>query len=66
MSAKPQIIDTFNKMYDHMKSFGLSEDDIILLIQKRTKPKVKLTDIRLTIQAIKTFEKQIERLSNQD
>jgi uncharacterized protein Yka (UPF0111/DUF47 family) len=66
MSAKPKVIDSFYKMYDHLKKLGLSEDDVVLLIQKRTNPRVNLTDIRATINAIKAFEKQIDRLSNQD
>lgn len=66
MSAKPTVIDSFYKMYDHMKKFGLSEDDIVLLIQKRTNPRVNITDIRATLKAIKAFEKQIEKSLNSD
>ena len=66
MSAKPTVIDSFYKMYDHMKKLGLSEDDVIHLIQKRTNPRVKITDIRATFAAIKAFEKQIEKSLNSD
>ncbi len=61
MSVKPQIIDSFIKMFDHMKKMGLSGNDVIYLIQKRTSPRVKITDIRATFAAIRVFEKQIER-----
>ena len=67
MSTKPSVITSFYEMYDHLRGQGLTEDDIILLIQKRTKPKVNITEIRSTIEAIKTFEKQIEKaLSKED
>lgn len=66
MSVKPKVIDSFYKMYDHLKKLGLSEEDIVLLIQKRTNPRVKIVDIRATIKAFKAFEKQIEKSTNSD
>jgi len=50
-------------MFDHLKKLGLTENDIIHLLQKRTNPRVPIKDIKATIDAIKVFEKQIDRMS---
>lgn len=59
MSVKPKIIDSFYMMFNHLKKLGLSENDVVYLLQKRTNPRVSIMDIRRTLNAIKAFEKQI-------
>lgn len=63
MSVKPKLIDSFNKMFSHLKKLGLHQNDIVLLLQRRTNPRVSIKDIRATIEAIKAFEKQIDRMN---
>lgn len=63
MSAKPKIINSFYKMFEHLKGLGLNENDVIYLLQKRTKPKVSIKDIRATIEAIRAFESQINKFT---
>lgn len=64
--VKPHLINSLYKIYEHLQKVGLSESDFVTLIQKRTNPRVKITDIRATLEAIKTFEKQIEKAANSD
>lgn len=59
--VKPMLIDSFSKVLDYFKKQGFNESDILFLIQKRTRPKQNITSIRATIEAVKIFEKQIER-----
>ena len=66
MSLKPASLDSFSKVLEHFEAQGFSEDDIITLIHKKTRPKIPITAVRATIAAIKAFEKQIEKALNQD
>lgn len=59
--VKPTSIDSFSKVLKHFESQGFSEEDVLTLLQKKTKPRQTITSVRATIDAIKTFEKQIER-----
>lgn len=60
-NVKPTSIDSFSKILKHFESQGFSEDNILTLLQKETKPRQTITSVRATINAIKTFEKQIEK-----
>jgi len=66
MSVKPGSIDSFSKVLEHFEKQGFSEDDIITLIHKKTRPKISITAVRATIAAIRVFERQIEKSLNQD
>ena len=58
--VKPSVIPSIYSIMDQMKGMGLTEDDLIHLIQRRTGPKVSKANIRATIEAVREIEKNFE------
>jgi len=54
---KPSVLPSLNEMYENMIKFGFTRDDLITLIQRRTK--LSRTDIETTLDAISEMEKQV-------
>lgn len=59
INLKPSIIDTLYDIELHLRKCGLTEDDIILLIQKRVKNRPSKKLIRDVLEGIKTLEKSL-------
>ena len=61
----PSVIPTISDLEKSIKSVGLSESDMIFLIQRRIierrgiKNKVSLENIRFTLEATKQLEKEL-------
>lgn len=60
MSLKPSVIPSVNKIYETLKGVGLTQDNIITLIQRETK--LSRSSIKKTIFALRKIENQITRL----
>lgn len=61
--VKPSIIKSFYMMFDQYNKFGLTRSDVVHLVQLRTKPRVKIADIKATFKAVEELEEQIQRIS---
>jgi len=56
----PSSIITLNDIIKTLQKRGLEYGDIILLIQRRTRPKISLKDIRMVIDAVNELEKNLK------
>ena len=59
INLKPSIINTLYDIEKHLKQSGLTEDDIILLIQKRVKNRPSKKIIKEVINGIKLLERSL-------
>jgi len=57
--VKPSVLVTVNEMMNRLENYGLSEKDIMILVQRRTKPKVPLKHIQATLQGAIELEKTL-------
>jgi len=55
------VSEVLETMIKDFKNIGLSFDDFITLVHKRTKGKVNKTDVRTTVKAIREMYKDMER-----
>lgn len=52
----PSVIPSIYEVERRLRSYGLSERDIIVLIQRRTRPKQSVTAIKATLKALREIE----------
>lgn len=57
-SAVVKVSEAFATITDQMLKMGLTERDLILLIQDRAKGNINRTDIKNVLDAIRVIEKQ--------
>ena len=60
MIVKPSILHTMDRLLSQLKEVGLTEDDVIGLIQTRTYPKLPRDTIKNTMRALKKLESHLE------
>jgi hypothetical protein len=56
-NMKPSVLPSLNEIYDNMKLFGFTRDDLITLIQRRSK--ISRSDIETTLNSLSLLEAQI-------
>jgi len=56
-NISPIIAPSIYAILEQMKKMGLDEEDIVLMVQRRTKNRVNKTEIRTTMEALKKIEK---------
>jgi len=62
VNIKPSVIRSFYEIETELRKYGFKEQDILIMLQDRTKPKMSLTNIRNMYCAIKQFEKDFQKL----
>jgi len=60
-NISPLVAPAVYSILDQMKKMGLTEDDLITLIQRRVRGKINKTQIRNTLRALKDIEKNFEK-----
>ena len=58
-NIKPSVVESTQRLFDRLTRAGLNRDDIVTLIQRRSK--VSRRDINATIDAIFVIDKQLAR-----
>jgi len=60
-NISPLVAPAVYSILEQMKRMGLTEDDLITLIQRRVKGKITKTQIRHTLRALEEIEKNFEK-----
>ena len=61
-NLKPQVPLRVYELYEQLLRAGFTENDIVVLIQERTKPRLTKTEIRQTLLAARKLERILERI----
>lgn len=61
ITPKPSVIISIYDLEKSLRRQGLDTDDILILIQRRTRPRIPLKYIKTTLEAAKKLEKSLQK-----